>query len=1794
MDPLRVEGMFTDQVPCAVVGGETGKEVVDEGASFSAVEADPVKLAQIGHAAVRLSWTATANEIYWIATVHLNAIASGSWTANANVIETEIEIGTETETETETVTVTVTVTAIETGTWTDVIRDLLPNRVDNRNSIASVSASSANAIPLPVPTAPERLSEPENVDSSHRKSSIISGPPAAEPPRRESVRPEPAPVRLEPPKDAAVSVQQSPPPSAPQVPAFGSVSTPVPSAGPAKVSSPEGRPSIDATTPSDKDRPPFHPPTGPKAERSQSLHSVESRSHGSESNHRQDDSSRSVRTSVHVPDRSPPTAPAAMVKRDSVSGNVEHASLGRSSVHATSPTFTRLPPPAPRALSRDPSISPRMQTSNIPTGPRAYQRRPSLSPRGGGKGMKAWGRATFGRAPSATGMQLKKDHDDSDERPPVVEAIQQDSPLPAQRTTQESVVANESVQSTPPRSGSVDLPIRVSPPPATKPQTQQHTHTEAEISSAANNQVPGQLEGIHEERREMNAQAAPQVETVEKTETTELDAQEEEEEEEEEEENVVFTKEYLEERKQKFEKDMQSLRAEMPMPPLEDPTIVSLLLKIQMLGKVAHDQRHGQSIGPVLSEEEKEIPSTAPVDDEVPSVVPPGPEDKIDSTSVTIPPKTPMQEERVVDSLPFLHSGPPTPISDMDTSLTDKVTKQHLNEFIRTELIRRQKEVAEKNAALRDEYMSHYKRWRLEVWELDRLKEKKPMTPGPVSPPAPPVPTPPAAVSESREGRRYKGNSELDFLNALKASEISAQEELERRRTRMATARPDLAREAIIPDMLEPRQVKAGIFKDVNNTVDPSDAMEVFGFLPPPNDFTPEEHQLFTDAFMAYPKKWGKIAESLPGRDFRQCIIHYYLTKEEIKYKAKLNKRWSRRGRGKARSSRPKSNALIADLGVVKPDFDGEEEQPPPVTDTGRPRRAAAPTFGDSNDSEGAVAGSRRGQSVKDGELTEKPAVRRGGRATGTRTQRRGAKVVQQDPKSQPSTPQGSNTPVPPAPKIESGIDALVEVALPPEKELVEKEPLPSASRPKAGRGRAKDGIYVFESTETDPTTATPKPSESGYGSLQPTSYWSVPEQRDFPRLLAHFGRDFEGISSFMKTKTTVMVKNYYQRRLDSGQKDFEEIVLVAEEKKARGEPTGPLPVPSVAPKRRYEATPSAIIPRPLAPHGESVSESEDARFAPKSKPAVTSPQTVPVHSRPVVEGDRTSSRYAPLAQASTPGANSPMAATYGDDAARGSRTQPPPSRMSGPRIGFFTEDRRDSPILQSGAQRASDMPISARHVATGAMPQEMTGMEPIALQTYMPGQPSSSLMQTSHSRHNSLTQPPSSPAARPRTELEHPSYHRDPFAPRAYYSLPGQPTGLVNSPRLGMSPVKDGPRPGATPVSEPTPRQVPAKRSNIMSILNDEPEDPQPRKRFASEVSSNSGQGPASGPVSRSVYQPGEKARIDEAAQKPTSYGQPSPYQASSRGYPDYNMSNYGPPANGPGNAVNNDWMARFDPRAQQGGPPTQSQPPPPAPSSQVGRPVSSMATQGSYTQYAGGQSQHAAPPLSSLPAPSPAPTPPPASSQRQSYSSVFSQHGVPSGARDLGPQPSPYRPASPTPRAGSAAYGSRTEPSTAAQSANSPFALAPRQLAQQHSYTSAASPTPVGTPQHSQSYQQHVQTLVNGSHQSHRSTPVALGSGPQQYGHNTLTPQAPGRSMPSLASLGRSYTPPSALHPGSMGFGPPPPPGPSGMSSMHHRASGPGDHIVHPGGHHRVYSQGSTPGGLPSSMRPGSQPPR
>jgi hypothetical protein len=1045
-------------------------------------------------------------------------------------------------------------------------RDRPPSRAGSR--AASTTSSHAPTASAPVPAPADRLPDHIPVDQS-RKPSIITGsaapepvrdidrndltPARSEPVRPEQVRPDTAKadaIRPEITKDTGSVPRKSPPPAPPQVPAFGSMAAPIPNQSPNQDFSERKGP--DPTLPTEKDRndvpprPPAQAPTGPKAERADTTQPFDPRTRHESIRDTANQQSMPPwvrKGTTALPDVSPPTAPAAMTRPDPISAPNEPFGAGRSHSLTSSPTFTRAPPPAARALSREPSMSPRMQPSGIPTGPRALQWQAS-SPRGR-KGSKQWVRPGYGRTPSVPNALPKQEPvDESESIPPVKEDIRPvpraSSPFDVDEPESGEILPREPTKDSSPVSP-MNLPIRRS----------------------------SLIVDIPSEAKQPSKKEADDVSTMIPDFGRSSD--------EEDGENIIFTKEYLDERRQLFEKDMESLRAEMPPSPLDDPTIVGLLMKIQLLGMMANQEaivqpseseRPTEQINERPAEKVVDAPAEPPTDpapaenvDPVPSVenekvqpadekqpnghasnervvsfapAPALPEYQPEPFTETFIPPMVHRDEITVNGLPFLHSGPPTPISEMDVYHENIATQDRLRDTFTTELSHGKEELFKKNELLREEYMSYYKPWRLAIWELDRMKDKKSVTPAPASPPVSTVPTTPAPMPEGREGRRYKGNSELDFLNALKASEISAQEELERRRTKMATARPDLGREAIIPNMLEPPEEKACIYKDVNNIIECNRALDVFGFLPPPNDFTPEEHIIFTDAFMAHPKRWGKIAESLPGRTFQQCIVHYYLTKEEIKYKAKLNKRWSKRSKGTRKGARPKSNALIADLGVVKPDFDGGEETvtTPAVTDTGRPRRAAAPTFGESPaEVENNVPVARRAPPVRDGEPVERPVVRRGPRGGGGTRGGRRIKAPPPDPKSQALIPQGNMpsvapTPPPPPPpgtEMEMIQDTIMEGYEARERERAEKESLQPIPRGRIGRGRAKDGVYVFESTEVEPPMGNKQP-ETGYGSLQPTSYWSVPEQRDFPALLGHFGRDFEGISGWMKTKTTVMV----------------------------------------------------------------------------------------------------------------------------------------------------------------------------------------------------------------------------------------------------------------------------------------------------------------------------------------------------------------------------------------------------------------------------------------------------------------------------------------------------------------------------------------------------------------------------------------------------------------------------------------------------------------------------------------------
>ena len=187
------------------------------------------------------------------------------------------------------------------------------------------------------------------------------------------------------------------------------------------------------------------------------------------------------------------------------------------------------------------------------------------------------------------------------------------------------------------------------------------------------------------------------------------------------------------------------------------------------------------------------------------------------------------------------------------------------------------------------------------------------------------------------------------------------------------------------------------------------------------------------------------------------------------------------------------------------------------VTDTGRPRRAAAPTFGDTpGDSDVATPAPQSKRLALSKEpaleaLTPRPG--RGRKAGGVSKPRRTKAQIQAD--------QQAAAMLFPVGTADGSPQKIV-----------------AASRERARTLRADDGIPKndimasldmpragdVEMAQYPVSDADRLPHSVAPASNAPTSYWSVPEQQKFPQLIAYYGRDFGSIAEFMKTKTVTMV----------------------------------------------------------------------------------------------------------------------------------------------------------------------------------------------------------------------------------------------------------------------------------------------------------------------------------------------------------------------------------------------------------------------------------------------------------------------------------------------------------------------------------------------------------------------------------------------------------------------------------------------------------------------------------------------
>ena len=566
----------------------------------------------------------------------------------------------------------------------------------------------------------------------------------------------------------------------------------------------------------------------------------------------------------------------------------------------------------------------------------------------------------------------------------------------------------------------------------------------------------------------------------------------------------------------KFNKEMDILTAKRPPSPLHDPAIVGLLVRIQLLGMIADGSVPAGIEADERMEDLEMEKATKAVG--LPS---PGVEDGREESPQPIgrflkdPPYNPIPTPPIED-LPFFSSAILQGEHIFDSSDEDGADEMQgrIVASLCEEFSLQDHETEKHYMQLKEEFSKLYRPWRSAVSNMDRReREEKPLTPAPASPPLSLVPTAaPTPLVERTRGA--KNTTELDFQNILRASEQSAREEQERR-DRELTARPNYEMEAVIPEMLEPKEIEMTFFEDTNQLVPEENALDMFAFMPPQDDFSPEEQKAFIAAFNSQPKKWSEIAECLPGRDFQQCILHYYLTKHSAKYKELWRKTLPKKKRGRAPAVRPRSTALMSDLVYEREDVDST---PAAVTDSGRPRRAAAPTFGEpATDPENSVAPATAARRVTKESNGEQSGEKSTGRKRGAAKAPRKTKVA-----AGPATGPAAG----PSPqKLEKDIkSARVTGKLDAPVPKVDESFLSDLQRGNPGDlERSRPAAQLTTSTLDGATPARPLTAARSV-SQQSSSYWSVPETNYFPKLIEYFGTDWAGISSFMETKTSNMV----------------------------------------------------------------------------------------------------------------------------------------------------------------------------------------------------------------------------------------------------------------------------------------------------------------------------------------------------------------------------------------------------------------------------------------------------------------------------------------------------------------------------------------------------------------------------------------------------------------------------------------------------------------------------------------------
>lgn len=449
-----------------------------------------------------------------------------------------------------------------------------------------------------------------------------------------------------------------------------------------------------------------------------------------------------------------------------------------------------------------------------------------------------------------------------------------------------------------------------------------------------------------------------------------------------------------------------------------------------------------------------------------------------------------------------------------------------------------------------------------------------------VKPMDPMTPLPPQVPREGSSGSGRRGRTHGDSVRS-EAEFLEILANFERETARDPSVRSKLT-SAHVPDLIYDPIIRDEVrYIDTNNFIEDKSIPYQRLIKDNINDFTPEEHEAFCEAYLQYPKQFGKIAKLMGGkRSFNDCVLHYYQTKKDVDYKTLLankNRRTTRKGRRKAQKEKAKAAEAANNQSTVSSSAPASVPSTAQVSPVLPPNNGIklkeltsveeAMSINDQltseleSDAKSPLPLKRKPSDDKNLAIEPSNDTRKrtkSGKGSRGRREKRKSEELENEDQTLNATPEpklpGSNEAEIESANIEP-LDKRIEEEQKPTTEEAQAEPIPKVE-PQTAVELQTLAPTQQQQPQVPATAPTTGRAQKSYDHKErASSYWSVSDLTLFQKLLLSYGTNWKEIAKHFKSKSVVMVKNCYTKHCDK--KGWKKIATEANDRIRNG-----LPVP--------------------------------------------------------------------------------------------------------------------------------------------------------------------------------------------------------------------------------------------------------------------------------------------------------------------------------------------------------------------------------------------------------------------------------------------------------------------------------------------------------------------------------------------------------------------------------------------------------------------------------------------------------